>query len=249
MEKEFSISSYKSNENEIFQKFGMFSFETLLFYDRLYKFLWKKNYYNLCFDIFYKMNDILKQLEQLDSNYAIYIIDKQRVFIGEIKKMIGKIYYQNGDKIKICLSKNNINEIKYGNFEKYQGICDNLIKQDIGIYNNFDNSFYKGEFKNDKFNGFGIYKFTNQDLYIGYFKNGIKNGFGKLLYENSNEFIGYFINDLIEGKGIFYDNQNKRKLICNWKNNMLEGKGLLIYEDKIIELNYEKNYLINFKIF
>lgn len=41
-----------------------------------------------------------------------------------------------------------------------------------------DKSEYKGNWKNDKFDGFGILKWENQDYYEGNWKNGKKHGEG-----------------------------------------------------------------------
>ena len=85
---------------------------------------------------------------------------------------------------------------------------------------------YKGEFKNDLFNGLGCFtskdftefsgkwsknmkkgnfniKFLNGDTFEGKYKQNMKNGYGAHIFEDESSYKGMYENDLWNGKGEF----------------------------------------------
>jgi len=57
-----------------------------------------------------------------------------------------------------------------------------------------DKSHYKGEFKNNEFDGSGEYQWSDGRKYIGGWKNNKMNGEGELHYEKSI-FKGTYLDD------------------------------------------------------
>ena len=94
-----------------------------------------------------------------------------------------------------------------------------------------DKSFYEGNFKNDEFEGFGIFR-TKKYVYEGQFSGGKKNGKGKLTNLIKNyEYEGEFKNDVKDGYGTekYFDGSIYKG---QFKNDLKEGKGKLISKDK-----------------
>ena len=124
------------------------------------------------------------------------------VYIGELLEYRphGKgILYQS---IK-CKENKIKNKIKYcGDFiqGKYQG---------SGILYNFEeNSYYEGEFKDDKKNGIGKYYKNNKLEYEGEFKDDKYDGEGIICYPNGSYYKGEFAQGKRNGKGIEFDRNN-----------------------------------------
>ncbi|MDA9107321.1 protein kinase [Flavobacteriaceae bacterium] len=83
---------------------------------------------------------------------------------------------------------------------------DNLKVVDISDSNGtrtefYDDGWYKGEFKNNKFHGSGVYKFNNGEEYSGEFKDGKRNGYGTFKFNNGEEYSGNWKNNLKHGQG------------------------------------------------
>lgn len=133
-------------------------------------------------------------------------------------------------------------------------------RKDIELSNECENkeddtleniSLYKGEFKDNKKEGYGIYETlgqiylgqfllnekngkcmiytSNKSIYRGEIKNGKKHGFGSYQFTNGGSFVGEFNNGEKTGIGIAYYN-NGDHYIGNFKNGKREGIG--IYENK-----------------
>ena len=128
---------------------------------------------------------------------------------------------------------------------------------------------YEGDFIDNLFEGNGKYFFQNGECFIGKLKKGKKEGKGILYYKSKNEkYIGYFVNDKPEGKGIFlFDEKEKRILyegdfmkgryegigqynypngeyyIGQFKNNLRNGNGILLYKNHNIK--YEGEFYNN----
>ena len=144
-----------------------------------------------------------------------------------------KIYYDNG-KIHYKISLKN-GQIYGDQFDTYESLLytgnfrmvrdkekgtfyDNhdyiyLIKEGNGeTYNKNGKLSYKGNFKDDSFNGEGIqYNYDNSTgnliKYQGSYLNGRYNGKGILYFDNSKikQYDGHFLNGLYEGDGIKYN--------------------------------------------
>jgi antitoxin component YwqK of YwqJK toxin-antitoxin module len=79
--------------------------------------------------------------------------------------------------------------------------------------------------------------FFNGNIHIKcYYFNGKLKGKYKCYYENGNiEKVYYYINNKLEGEYKHYDFYNKQYIHyihkCNYKNNLLEGKYIVYYDD------------------
>ena len=58
------------------------------------------------------------------------------------------------------------------------------------------NSFYEGEWRDDKISGKGKYSHANGDVYIGEFLNGLANGNGEYVYSKGSKYIGDWKDDM-----------------------------------------------------
>ena len=68
---------------------------------------------------------------------------------------------------------------------------------------------YEGIFKGNQIERKGIFKWKNGDKYIGEIKNGKLNGKGKYYYSNGDIFEGNFINGIKQSNGkMIYYNKN-----------------------------------------
>ena len=205
-------------------------------------------------------------------------IDNIIQFYGEWKKDKkngeGIIYYQNGDEIEGLWEDNIMNnkkvKIRYINGDEYIGECNNNKRNGKGIMKYKTKEIYNGEWKDDKKEGIGIYIFINNTKeikekdYGKFYWNGKyydinKNEiFSKIIPENvlstiygkfrevmdnngygekdtiidikEKKYIGEFKNDEIDGEGIMY---YKNKEIYNgiMKNKKKEGYGEMIYKN------------------
>ena len=119
---------------------------------------------------------------------------------------------------------------------------------------------YKGQWKNDKPNGYGT--FTVKSLgykYTGKFKDGLRHGHGReFSYLKPNDpsgfdsYVGEFKNGTRNGKGtsegkIEIEHKGKKyKTTLNytgdWKNSIWHGQGKLIFNSKIQQINIEGEF-------
>lgn len=114
-----------------------------------------------------------------------------------------------------------------------------IIKHGKGRYFINKQLIYKGDYHNDKFNGFGKLYHDDILIYEGTFMNGEYFGKGKLYKNNSLIYKGDFINGKFHGKGKYYKN-NSLIYEGDFLNDKYFGKGkhykdgLLIYEGDYI---------------
>ena len=134
----------------------------------------------------------------------------------------------------------------------YEGNFKNGIRGGKGIVYDKDNiKLFEGDWKNDMIDGIGIiYDKSENKLFEGEFKNNISEGKGKM-YDGQIVYESDFKNFERDGKGIFYLN-NGSKINVNYKNDILEEKGILIKDGKESEIdikivNNEKKLIINHK--
>lgn len=93
---------------------------------------------------------------------------------------------------------------------------------------------YKGEWENDKPNGFGIMTFDNQDLYEGGWKDGLMHGKGKYSFydEKHDSYSSYYEGDFVQGKYeglghmVFADHSS---YIGQWQAGVRCGEGLATF--------------------
>ena len=98
-----------------------------------------------------------------------------------------------------------------------------------------DNGIYIGKLINSKREcEYGIMNYNNGDKYEGEFKNNLREGKGIMNYNNGDKYEGEWKNNLREGKGIYYYNNND-KYEGEYKNNeIVKGKGEMIFQNYII---------------
>lgn len=118
------------------------------------------------------------------------------------------------------------------------------------IYN--DNPLIKkyiGSFINGIKSGNGHEEYMNGDIYTGSFKNNKRNGNGRLFSSTGIiKYEGNWINDKIDGyiTGYDYDNKNKKKYFGCLENGLANGLGVVIKNDKVIQVGiYENNKIIS----
>ncbi|CAD8116605.1 unnamed protein product [Paramecium sonneborni] len=93
---------------------------------------------------------------------------------------------------------------------EYWGEVKNGCFHGLGRCYYFDGAIVQGEWKNDQLDGFVNHYFPNKDNYIGYYKNSLKHGKG-VLYEESEKKIyqGEFFLDQQHGIGKEINIENK----------------------------------------
>lgn len=190
----------------------------------------------------------------INFNYDMYLgeINKNKsngygVFISSnTTSLINNFNYEgewkdnvlNGIGIEYSTSNNNnINYSMLNNANEkvsYKGGFKNGVKEGLGIqYNNYNNndnkSFYIGEFKNNKYNGYGIHCFGDGKIYQGQWENNKFNGYGEFHWPDGKKYIGYYSNDKKSGFGIYLWVEPYYKLYIGfWKNGCQDGVGKVI---------------------
>ena len=133
----------------------------------------------------------------------------------------------------------------YRKTSKYEGefLFDKKCGKGEIILNTGD--IYKGEFKNNKINGFGHYIWKNNNHeYIGNFLDGKFHGEGFYKWGINQYFKGNYIYGIKQGKGEIGFNDGK-KCFINFVNGKPSGKGILIDgNNNITEANFENNIKI-----
>ena len=167
--------------------------------------------------------------EVIKKNYASFIypiVDS----LNNNNDYIEMKYYDLEDSIYEGEFKHNLREgygkLIYKNGRYYKGQWHNDKKQGFGVeYLENDKIFYQGEFIDDVYNGYGGIQLKNGNYYIGSFFKGKKQGKGKIYYKNNKlKYEGNIVNDLKEGEGIYYwDNGIYYK--GNFVNDLRHGKG------------------------
>ena len=126
-------------------------------------------------------NNIIYLRENNDNNKKFFAIQNfQKIEKQEIPnfftKFSRKIYKENRKNI---IDTSNLLNYEYEDGSIYFGeINSKNLKEGNGIIFWKDGSFYEGNLKDNKFNGFGRFVYSNGDFYEGNWKNGQVNGFG-----------------------------------------------------------------------
>ena len=154
-----------------------------------------------------------------------YIVNKKhdkRKYNYTRSRHLGKKSTKNISNIEKTFKKNSIksheeNEVRYKNG-----------REEVLKYDNGD--IYKGEFIDDKRNGFGICIYSNREKYEGLWKNDLKNGVGKYIFIDGSVYMGDFKSGNMDGVGTYtYANKDMYKgYFLNGKRN---GRGNLYYRD------------------
>ena len=101
---------------------------------------------------------------------------------------------------------------------KFVGIFEKGYKKK-GKFTWVDGSFYDGEIKNNKFEGYGKFRWKEGRIYFGFWKNGKMHGKGTMNYIDGAKYEGEFKDGKRHGKGNYIWNKNKY-----YKGNWIEGK-------------------------
>ena len=76
-----------------------------------------------------------------------------------------------------------------------------------------ENSYYTGEYINNKRDGFGLYKWSSGNTYVGYWKNGKQEGYGFIINQNNE----------ITSAGIYDGGNLKTNKFTDYKNKKISG--------------------------
>ena len=110
--------------------------------------------------------------------------------------------------------------------------------------NSSGDSYYEGEWKNDKFHGLGFLKTQNSklggyDWHKGLFQNGKKHGLGKMIHagasgEADKEFILSYVGEWKDNEkhGFGIERIHKRKFVGGFRKGLRHGKGVLSVNGK-----------------
>ena len=105
-----------------------------------------------------------------------------------------------------------------------------------GLMNFYNGDKYSGEFINSSMTGYGCYTYFDSTKLIGHFDEGMCNRHAKKIYKDGRIYIGEFKNDIEDGKGLLIDGDKRIKGI--WKD------AVLIEELVQKDVNYEDNYAL-----
>jgi hypothetical protein len=86
-----------------------------------------------------------------------------------------------------------------------------------------DEDVYKGEFKDNKFNGKGTYYYKDGSVYTGDWSENKKNGEGTLIFADGDKYTGRFRDDKFNGRGTYITADGK-VTSGSWVNNELSSK-------------------------
>ena len=97
-----------------------------------------------------------------------------------------------------------------------------------GTQKDKNGNWYRGEFRNGKFNGSGIIEFANGDRFEGEFKENFVFK-GTIYYANGDTYEGEWANQTFNGQGVYaYTKENVRSYVVTsvgeWKNGMPHGR-------------------------
>ena len=114
----------------------------------------------------------------------------------------------------------------------------------FGNFLYLDGTLYEGQFVNNNFEGIGIYTFNNGDIYEGMFKNGVREGQGTYTYQGSEGAIKYegsWVNNMKNGIGKMTFGANG-EYYGHFENGKRHGEGVYKYlKTKDFEKLYEQS--------
>ncbi len=171
-------------------------------------------------------------------------------FIGKVDKnnkpSVGNVYFPDGSKAKIDLTKNTI---EYSDGSVYTGETAELKPNGEGKLLFLSGEYYEGDFVYGKMTGYGVYVYAPVigDRYEGYmqvgkrsgtgkypwadgsyyeggYENDMKNGEGKYIWANGESYSGTYVNDVKNGRGV-YEYKNGDKYEGDFVNDVRQGAG------------------------
>ena len=205
------------------------------------KFIYKEN--NLV-DLFKgwinKNNDLTGLCYQITNDYLYYGNFEKNQMNGKGIMITKEGYSLFGDWVEgYCTGKGHL---KMDNIMEYEGDYVKNKKQGYGIEKYPDGSWYEGEFQDDKKNGKGKCKMSGDETYEGEFKDDLFNGEGIYKWPSeSREYRGHFKNGVMDGKGVSIFNDGS-KYDGNYKNGLKHGLGKYIWPNgKVFYGNWVNN--------
>ena len=143
------------------------------------------------------------------------------------------VYYSDQEPVHGMLNGNGF--VVYINNDRYKGDFKNNKRDGYGVMT-YSNNRYEGDFKDDKKDGQGIL-YSNGRRYEGHFKDDEIDGKGAFYYSNGDRFIGQFKHNLFSN-GIFYFN-NGHKYEGSFENDEFCGKGIYTYDGNQYKGDYK----------
>ena len=154
----------------------------------------------------------------------------------------------------------------YSTRSKFEGNFNNNLQYGFGIMYFSNGDRYEGNWNKDKQEGTGVYFWSNSDRYDGNWKNNVRDGKGLfcrngvsqeedwkdgVLQSGSGSFTisgGRYDGEMREGKrhgkGTYYypeNDPNRIQYAGEWKNDMREGSGTLIWKNNENYVGHWKN--------
>ena len=185
-------------------------------------------------------NDLTGICYQITKDYLYYGNFENNQMNGKGIMISKEGYSLFGDWVEgFCTGKGHL---KMSNIMEYEGDYFKNKKQGYGIEKYPDGSWYEGEFKDDKKNGKGKCKMSGDETYEGEFKDDLFNGEGIYKWPSEcREYRGHFKNGVMDGKGLSIFNDGS-KYDGNYKNGLKHGLGKYIWPNgKVFYGNWVNN--------
>lgn len=97
-----------------------------------------------------------------------------------------------------------------------------------------DGSVYRGEFVDNRRNGYGEIRYKDGNKYIGTFKDDKREGYGIYQHKDGDRYEGYFVNNKREGFGTYYYRDHTCVYHGYFQNNRKHGHGIIKYDDDVV---------------
>ena len=186
--------------------------------------------------ITYKDNSYIKGIftdNKINGICKFYNSQVNSIFMGEYTNNIPNgygIYKIPKGSYEGFWSKSSLVDIgieTYDDQSFYHGEFYNNKRDGIGTYRWPDGSIYQGEWINNQMTGVGIITYSDQRVYKGEVLNGMMNGFGEFSWRNGNIYFGNYVKDIKTGFGIFIWNvKNLHAYIGFWDKGKKNGVGV-----------------------
>jgi len=105
-----------------------------------------------------------------------------------------------------------------------------FLVQGVKCINETHYKWYKGEYKEGKYNGQGTFNYPFGTIYEGEWKDGKKHGQGTLTSHSGDKYVGEFKYGERSGQGT-YTWSNGDKYVGRWKDDKRNGQGTYTYPD------------------
>lgn len=115
----------------------------------------------------------------------------------------------------------------------YTGQVLNGLRHGYGVFTSPNGIIYEGEWFKGLKHGKGKQTINNDMIYDGEWNKGYIQGEGKMTWENGNVYNGQFIASHMCGDGYMIWYNKAQKYYGQWKNNMQNGCGVLVWYDVV----------------